>query len=129
MATLARPILPPYLYRYRSLGKNGSFLSRELDALKQSYIYCSIFSDLNDPMEGFYSPSALLKAEKNYRGIAQAIHQSKINFGIAALSDTHDNELMWTHYADQYRGICVQYYADRMFKQLPRTVGLLTSAM
>lgn len=119
MAILAPPILPPYLYRYRSLGKNGSFLSRELDALKRSYIWCSTFSNLNDPMEGFYSPSALLKAKKDYRDIAQAIYLSKINFGIAALSDTYDNELMWTHYADEYRGICVEYYADRVFNQLP----------
>jgi hypothetical protein len=119
MAILASPILPPYLYRYRSLGKNGSFLSRELEALRRSYIWCSIFSKLNDPMEGFYSPSALLKAEKNYRDIVEAIYRKKISFGIAALSDTYDNELMWTHYADQYRGICVQYYADRMFNQLP----------
>ncbi|WP_404548090.1 DUF2971 domain-containing protein [Bradyrhizobium diazoefficiens] len=70
-------------------------------------------------MEGFYSPSALLKAQHDYREIAEAIYRSKISFGIAALSDTYDNELMWTHYADQYRGICVQYYAERMFNQLP----------
>ena len=119
MAILASPILPPYLYRYRSLGKDGSFLSRELEALKQPYIWCGIFSALNDPMEGFYSPSALSKAEKNFADFAQAIHERKIEVGIAALSDTCDNELMWTHYADQYRGICVEYYADRMFKQLP----------
>jgi Protein of unknown function (DUF2971) len=119
MAILAPPIVPSYLYRYRSLGRNGSFLTRELDALKRSYIWCSTFSNLNDPMEGFYSPSALLKAQSDYRDIAQAIYRSKINFGIAALSDTYDNELMWTHYADEYRGICVQYYAERMFNQLP----------
>lgn len=119
MANLALPILPLYLYRYRSLGRNGSFLNRELDAVKQQYLWCSTFSDLNDPMEGFYSPSALLKAKEDYRDIAQAIYQSKINFGISALSDTYDNELMWTHYADEYKGICVEYYADRMFNQLP----------
>jgi hypothetical protein len=119
MAILAPPILPSYLYRYRSLGGNGSFMNRELEAIKRSYIWCSTFSNLNDPMEGFYSPSALLKAQHDYREIAVAIYRSKISFGIAALSDTYDNELMWTHYADQYRGICVQYYAERMFNQLP----------
>jgi hypothetical protein len=31
---------------------------------------------------------------------------------------------MWTHYADEYRGICVQYYAERMFNQLPPTCTL-----
>jgi hypothetical protein len=124
MAVLAPPILPLHLYRYRSLGSNGSFLGREIDALKQSYIWCSTFSNLNDPMEGFYSPSALLKAKNDYRDIAQAIYRSKINFGIAALSDTYDNELMWTHYADEYRGICVEYYADRMFNQLPPNCSL-----
>jgi hypothetical protein len=75
MAILAPPILPLYLYRYRSLGKNGSFLSRELDAVKRSYIWCSTFKNLNDPMEGFYSPSALLKAKDDYRNIVRAISE------------------------------------------------------
>lgn len=117
MAVLAPPIIPLYLYRYRSLGEDGSFLDRELKALKEAYIWCSTFKRLN-------SPSALLKSKDEYREIARAIYDSKTNIGIAALSDTYDNELMWTHYADEYRGICVEYYADRLFNQLPRNCTL-----
>jgi Protein of unknown function (DUF2971) len=31
---------------------------------------------------------------------------------------------MWTHYADEYRGICVEYYADRLQSQLPQECTL-----
>lgn len=119
MALLATPVVPLYLYRYRSLGPKNAFLTRELKALARSYIWCSAFMNLNDPMEGFYSPSTLLK-EKDGRGnIARAIYDRKTNIGIAALSDTYDNELMRTHYADEYRGMCIEYYAGRLLNQLP----------
>lgn len=119
MAQLAPPVLPPYLFRYRSLGRNGKFLSREIEAIKRSFIFCSRFTSLNDPMEGFWEPTSKFANKGDYVRTVKALYTKKQMFGIAALSDTHDNELMWTHYADEYRGICIEYYADRLCAQLP----------
>src|SRR6266566_1562044 len=104
MATLALPNLPLYLYRYRSIGPRKDAagqlretIDREIAALKESYIWCADFHSLNDPMEGFYRPSRMLKVKDDYSRIVRGIFDRKIEVGIASLSDTKENELMWTH--------------------------------
>jgi hypothetical protein len=34
-------------------------------------------------------------------------------YGVCSLSETAENILMWSHYADHYRGICFQFNASR----------------
>lgn len=36
------------------------------------------------------------------------------NFVVTCFSETYDNELMWAHYADKHRGICVEYDMSKM---------------
>lgn len=124
MAKLAPPILPLYLYRYRSLGLISEYLTREIEAILKPYIYCSDFKDLNDPMEGFYRPSTALRNKSNYKTIVEKIYARKTGVGIASLSDTKRNELMWTHYAQSYSGLCIEYYASRLLAGLPGNVSL-----
>lgn len=35
---------------------------------------------------------------------------------------------MWTHYADNYSGICISYYAKRLLRGLPNDVNLVRLA-
>jgi hypothetical protein len=58
-------------------------------------------------MEGFYRPSSRIT---DYSTLIRGVHTRKSQVGIASLSDTKENELMWTHYADNYAGICIEYY-------------------
>jgi len=132
VAQLLPPNLPLYLYRYRSLapkigddGRPRPVVTREIEALRTPYLFCAAFETMNDPMEGFYSPSRLLRRRDDYERIAREIYQGKVNVGIVSLSDTKENELMWTHYAGNYSGICIEFYAGRLLSALPDTVDLI----
>ncbi len=120
-AVIDPPSLPLYLYRYRNLTK----FNRELEALTAPHIYCGQFDKLNDPMEGFYRPSTGLKNETDYTRTAELIYANKLNIGIASMSDTYENELMWTHYAGNYSGICIEFYSHRLQNALPASSHLV----
>jgi hypothetical protein len=120
-AVIDPPSLPLYLYRYRGLAK----FKRELAAVTTPYIYCGKFDKLNDPMEGFYRPSTTLKNKTDYDRVADLIYANKLNIGIASMSDTYENELMWTHYAGNYSGICIEFYSDRLKRALPKNSHLV----
>ena len=64
---------------------------------------------MNDPMEGFYSESKLLEKARDIGGIRAAIASRKTMIGMCAFSEVFNHELMWAHYADQFRGICITY--------------------
>lgn len=125
MATLAPPILPQYLFRYRPLvGESDklvpdSVFNREIAAITQPYMFCANFDKLNDPMEGYYQPTRRVQRHARYDEIVKSIADGKSNVGIASLSDTNKSELMWTHYAVQSTGICIEYRARILLGALP----------
>lgn len=108
---------PETLYRYRSV--SGKKLKREIESIEQRYIYCSKFEDLNDPMEGNFQFTQPGSDDFRMRDALSEIYHKKIVIGIACFSETPRNELMWAHYADQFKGICIAYDVDRLIKSLP----------
>lgn len=114
-----------YLYRYRWFGPDSKNLNREIEALTKPYIYCADFNRLNDPMEGYYRPSKMLRSKQTYKQIVRAFRDGKSGVGIASLSDTPHNELMWTHYAGGYSGFCIEFYARRLSNALSNDVLLV----
>jgi Protein of unknown function (DUF2971) len=126
VAELDLPILPEYLYRYRGLtGKDDekhgrdTVFNRELAAILEPYIWCAEFNDLNDPMEGYFAPTRRLKKHSDLQNIIDDIVQRKSGVGLASFSDTNQSELMWTHYAGQSSGICIEYRPLALLKALP----------
>lgn len=107
MATIQSYVQPTRLYRYRAL-ENGK-LEQELSAITQGYLYCSPYLDLNDPMEGSFSSSKQLRRSAKYREIKNAITDTKADIGMCSFSEVYDHELMWAHYADQFKGMCISY--------------------
>jgi hypothetical protein len=103
-------VIPRYLYRYRSLKQ----FNREMNCIKQAYLYCANFKQMNDPMEGFYSESTLLENTPDIELIRRAITSGKTKIGMCAFSEVFNHELMWAHYADQFRGICIAYEFYRL---------------
>jgi hypothetical protein len=119
MAELELPDLPLFLYRYRSIaGKKR--LTQEIEALRESYIWCGDLSSMNDPMEGFFNPSARLQDSEDYLEVYESITKKTSDIGISSFSDTRENELMWAHYAGNYTGICIEYYPLRLMSELSR---------
>jgi hypothetical protein len=122
MAQIEPPVLPHRLFRYRPLA--SSTLNREIVAIKKQQIYCSLYHSLNDPMEGFYGPSRRLQSHRNYPRIVDKLFLLKQRIGICCFTDTPDNELMWTHYASNYAGICVAYSSEKLVAGLPSEARL-----
>ena len=106
------------LYKYRSLNR----LERVLDILHRERLYCSPYSELNDPFEGqFFSvfptnherqtpavmripgASDLLKGMEN-RGIVMGVKDALV----CSLSATCNDMRMWSIYADGHRGVAVE---------------------
>jgi hypothetical protein len=125
MATIQTPSLPPRLFRYRSITRDKDALVQELAAITDKYVWCSEFGKLNDPMEGSYDPSSVLKASINYRNIVDDIVRQKVGVGIASFSEVKHSELMWTHYASNHSGICIAYSSRALFKALPDAASIV----
>ena len=115
MATIERYVQPPRLYRYRSLKE----FDREIEAIEQGYIFCADFKSLNDPMEGLYSSSQNLRESDDYRAVRQSIRDNKSDIGMCSFSEVRNHELMWAHYADQFKGVCISYSLSKLLKALP----------
>ncbi|HML08669.1 MAG TPA: DUF2971 domain-containing protein [Xanthobacteraceae bacterium] len=108
-------VIPRYLYRYRSLKE----FDREMQSIETDYLYCANYRAMNDPMEGHYSTSKLLQKSADAGEVRDAIFSEKMAIGICSFSEVFDNELMWAHYANQFRGICVAYDFFNLRKYLP----------
>lgn len=110
MATIKSYVEPSRLYRYRSLRE----FDREMEAIEEGYLFCAAYRTLNDPMEGLFSSSKLLRESDDYRTIRASIRDNKSQIGMCSFSEVHDHELMWAHYADQFRGICIAYHFSKL---------------
>jgi hypothetical protein len=128
MAHLQLPIVPRRLYRYRALTRRENAVEQEICSIRDRFIYCSDFSRMNDPMEGFYVSSAELRSDPIYREAVQKIKYRKLDFGLACFSETHENVLMWAHYADNYSGICIEYSSVDLIAGLPREASIVRMA-
>lgn len=128
MAQLEKPVLPLRLYRYRSLTRDKNALAEEIASLRHNFLWCSDFTRMNDPMEGFYKPSSRLEGKNEYKRIVRQITDKKTLVGIACFSETKENVLMWTHYAGNYSGICLAYSTQRLVDGLPHHVSLIRLA-
>lgn len=87
------------LYKYRSLRK-FDFVA---DILCNQRFHASSFFDLNDPMEGLFEYTESTKKE-----YIDAIIEGKRKLRICAFSKDCKNILLWAHYADGFKGICIE---------------------
>jgi Protein of unknown function (DUF2971) len=112
---------PSSLYRYRPLGK---YAAREVQAIKEGFIYCPAYSAMNDPMEGLHRLSSRLAENPRSTKSRANIQQALKNMGIASMSEVNDHEPMWAHYADQFKGMCVQYSLNRLLKGMDANIAI-----
>lgn len=85
------------LFRYSSLRYNEKF-SLVLDCL---YLSCN--GNLNDVFEGL--PASwydIYSADEYLRKVKNLCHMK-------CFTETCTNNLMWAHYADEFKGVCVEY--------------------
>jgi len=121
MATIETYALPSRLYRFRPLeDRDGpdDILDRELKAITGTYIYCPTFDQMNDPMEGLHRETKRLRDHRSRSKIVGEVQGVVQALGIASFSETHENEPMWAHYAEHFRGMCVAYSFSKLRKSL-----------
>jgi hypothetical protein len=110
MIQTVAPTLPRRLYRYRRV-QSADLLNREMDAIRNNYIWCSNFEALNDPMEGIFRLTPTAANMPNGHRIPSAVIEVMIQMGVCCFSDTCENDIMWAHYAGECSGICIAYSA------------------
>jgi len=104
-------IKPTILFKYRKFDKGG------LELLLNRQLWFATPASLNDPFEGESSFSGVLKAVwENYpfpdserAQYKEIIGNQLKNTGICSFSRTRKNQLMWSHYADEHKGICIGF--------------------
>lgn len=110
--------VPVSLFRYRPL--DSSLFERELDALRNSYLYAPSFSSMNDPMEAFYRFDTRFDPLLNgmVPGITDVVQtqisESIKNFGLVSFSETPHHLLLWGYYASGFKGMCLEFDRERL---------------
>lgn len=94
--------MPERLFKFKSL-TNFEHVS---DILQNERFYAAKFFDLNDPMEGRFDHDPDLRRE-----FLDEIVRGKQKLRICSFSRDLGNLLLWAHYADSYRGICIEVEA------------------
>lgn len=114
-----------FLYKYMSLRS---------DYFKIPMIRATPAHFLNDPFEGHFNKRQVLDADRNHGGyyqsqgkaIAEAedmdidgqmgvIQEEISDLGILSFTEDFNNPLMWAHYADEHRGMVVEFDFNEPF--------------
>jgi hypothetical protein len=104
-------LLPRILFKYRKFDKGC------LELLVNRELWFATPASLNDPFEGESSFSEVLDAVWERYPFPKSdrdIYHSKIekqlkSVGICSFSKARKNQLMWAHYADEHKGICIGF--------------------
>ncbi len=91
------------LYKFRSLANKTEF-DEVKRIIKTGEFYFSDWDKMNDPMEGYFT------APSNEEGnsIAKQIVDEKNQYKICSFSNSWQNICMWSRYADNHKGICIE---------------------
>ena len=77
-----------------------------LDNLWKRRLKISRISELNDPFE--FNPFALQKKEDR-KVWAETLKELENKSGIISFSESWDNPVIWSHYAESHKGICLGF--------------------
>ncbi|KQU93893.1 hypothetical protein ASC68_19615 [Devosia sp. Root105] len=122
-ATITNYALPTVLYRFRSVGDvpdmRNKKLRQELSAITTGYVWCGEYHQLNDAMEGLYTAGDGARNQPGWNAARALIRDRKASLGLACFSEVPESPLMWAHYADAFRGICIEYDFEVLRSGLP----------
>lgn len=77
-----------------------------LQNLQKSRLKVATFDDLNDPFELL---SARLRTPSHRQAFKSFKVDARESMGILCFGKSWDNPVMWSHYADRHRGICLGF--------------------
>ena len=102
-------ILSAFKYRAFNQSSIELFINRELwfakpDTLNDPFECQMIFDNILKSIWSNYPVEDILKTK-----IEEAIKINLSKAGICSFSQTKKNQLMWSHYADEHRGFCIEF--------------------
>ena len=100
---------PKLVYKYKSIS-NSVDLCRVLNILRTNRIFMPSAQVLNDPLEGLQS--------KMLGDYAYERKSERNKYRVLALSEDGLLATLWSHYADEYKGICLCYRTVKAFSEL-----------
>lgn len=96
-------------YKYIPFGRSNSKRRKwTMDIFKNNHLYLGHFNELNDPMEAMFNANDLTSQH------IKQIQSLKTNILIGCLAQTYTDILMWTHYADNHHGCCIEFEINRI---------------
>ncbi|GBE46051.1 hypothetical protein BMS3Bbin11_01146 [bacterium BMS3Bbin11] len=125
-------------FKYSSINKNL------IDSLIKGYIYCASLEKLNDPLDCRVDLVAAIKraiskskgkAKENLQGLLDSndfidsITKKVTEVGICSFSRQLLMPMMWSHYADEHKGLCLLYRIPDAFINFDQNRIIGTSTM
>lgn len=97
----------------------GNERNYALDSIQNNTLWASISDEFNDPFECMvdFESKVIRDYTRSY------MERVKKLFGITCFSREDSNLLMWGHYANSHRGICVEYNVDALIKSDEKIKG------
>ena len=90
------------IYKFSSLNEFAR------DIIITEKFFFSDWEKMNDPMEGFFQ---YYKEDHTEQEI-DTLYSDKNKYGISCFSKNYNEILMWSHYADNHNGICIEVEID-----------------
>ena len=92
------------LYKFRSL-QNFEYTA---DIILKNRLYAADFETMNDIMEGIFYHEGIVE------DILERIKDAKSKLKICSMSGevAFSSPLMWAHYADSFKGVCLEFEID-----------------
>ena len=108
--------IPEQLFRYRPLsGANlaeEEAVDRELDLIKKNFMWIADPATFNDPFD------SLLAHDENSASEVERIRGTVFVAAFSTLQPDYPAAVvMWSHYANQHKGICIRYPFTGRFKK------------
>lgn len=101
------------LYKYRSTNK----IEYIEDILKNKRLYAALLEDLNDPMDGFLRFD-IRKLFPDAHDLVCEVQEISKNWRIVSLSQSCENHLLWSYYADGFRGVAIGIKPTTMARKI-----------
>jgi len=115
--------IPEKVYKYRAL--SGNSFEYTMDMLQNNHIYMPTVKELNDPFEGthkynFNGYKFKFDDGKTYTIGNGTSYVVKTSYKVFSLSELPDITTMWVHYADDFKGVCIEFSTSKTFSKIEK---------
>jgi hypothetical protein len=84
-----------------------------LKGLEHGYLYHNHFANFNDPFDCNINLIDFNVGTKEYLGTMSEFQDRLNRIGICCFAGTNDSTLMWSHYADNHSGFCLEFKTNK----------------